>query len=64
MPENGLIAFCTFYENFKRDSFGEESVCRALLDKETPLHSFDFVFGKNVSVLTKLRFRCVFFFRL
>lgn len=49
MPEGGLLAFCTFYEDFENDfkKLGSEKS-----------GFFDYVFGKGTtSVLTKLRFR-------
>ncbi len=54
MPDEGLIAFCTFYRGFEGDGFREQETkgLRRLED------SFDYVYGKHdVSVLTRLRFR-------
>lgn len=46
MPDNGLIAFCTFYEGFASGLGSAQQ------------HGFDWVYGKSCkSVLTKLRFR-------
>lgn len=51
MPENGLIAFCTFYRGFKE---GFESVLKDV--KTANVDQFDYHY-KNCSVLTRLRFR-------
>jgi len=55
MPPNGLMAFCSFYENYSNGNFHdsrlhEENVVKSKSD------SFDWVYNES-SVLTRLRFR-------
>jgi hypothetical protein len=53
MPEEGLIAFCTFYRGYAGDSFRELDPAQRRAEG-----SFDYVHGKHeVSLLTRLRFR-------
>jgi len=47
MPENGLMAFCTFYNDLHTLT-NTENIRR---------ERFDYLYGKNSTVLTKLRFR-------
>ncbi len=47
MPANGLMAFCSFY----KDLPDQQTTCKYSGD------SFDYVYGKGVTILTKLRFR-------
>lgn len=51
MPKNGLIAFCTFYKDYSNEKFNNLGhIAKSKVD------SYDYCF-KNVSVLTKIRFR-------
>ena len=52
MHENGAIAFCTFYEGYSGGDFVGPGVEFRKLDG-----SYDYVYGKGNTVLTKLRFR-------
>jgi hypothetical protein len=47
MPENGLMAFCTFYKDL--NTLTEEKGVRR--------EEFDYLYGKTSTVLTKLRFK-------
>jgi len=49
MPQNGLIAFCTFYKNYN-NGFAEKEL------KKSKSDTFDWCY-KGQSVLTKLRFK-------
>lgn len=54
MDEKGLIAFCSFYQNFVGDDFTnckEKSIVKSNKDL------FDYIYGKNSTILTKLRFK-------
>lgn len=51
MPKNGLIAFCTFYENYTKDGFNHLTCVN-----KSKKDSYDYVYKGNTSVLTKLRF--------
>ena len=54
MDEKGLIAFCSFYENYVGDNFTnckEKSIAKSNTDL------FDYIYGKNSTILTKLRFK-------
>lgn len=50
----GIIAFCSFYKNYIGNNFTDKA------DKKISCSNFDlfdFTYGKNVSVLTRLRFK-------
>ena len=55
MPMNGLMGFCSFYQNYKDDDFTDRELKKI---KKSQNDIFDYVYGNsNTSVLTKLRFR-------
>lgn len=54
MPKNGVMAFCTFYENYDGDTFtdaNEKGWKRSDEDR------YDWGYGKGVSILTRLKFQ-------
>jgi hypothetical protein len=54
MDEKGLIAFCSFYQNFVDNNFTngkEKSISKSNVDL------FDYTYGKNSTILTRLRFK-------
>lgn len=53
MPRNGLMAFCTFYENYEHGTFTD--AIKKKFSKST-FDEYDYCY-KNISVLTKMRFR-------
>ena len=53
MPKNGLIAFCTFYKNYCDDKFNSTDMNNI---KKSKNDLYDYCY-KNVSVLTKMRFK-------
>lgn len=53
IPRNGLIAFCTFYENYSNDKF-DSNLCKHIKKSENDM--FDYCY-KEQSVLTRLLFR-------
>jgi len=53
MPWNGLIVFCSFYKDYVNDKFNSEELkCTG-----STTDPYDYCFNKNISVLTRLRFR-------
>lgn len=50
MPKNGIIAFCSFYENFTNNKFVGDKY------KSIKKYNNDYYY-KNATILTKLRFR-------
>jgi hypothetical protein len=54
MPSNGLMAFCSFYQNYNGLDFTDLAEKKF---KKSPTDLFDYVYGDKTSVLTKLRFR-------
>ena len=53
MPRNGLIAFCTFYENYFDGTFQDMKIKKF---NKSNLNYYDYCYN-NTSVLTKMRFR-------
>lgn len=54
MDEKGLMAFCSFYQNFVGNNFTngkEKSISKSNVDL------FDYTYGKNSTILTRLRFK-------
>lgn len=58
MPNNGLIAFCTFYKDYDPDSycFNSELFPNAKRNHDSD-DPFDYRFKHDTTVLTKMRFR-------
>lgn len=54
MDENGLLAFCSFYQNYVGDNFTDVKN-KSIAKSNTDL--FDYTYGKNSTILTKLRFK-------
>lgn len=54
MDEKGLIAFCSFYQNYVGDDF-TDAKDKSIAKSNTDL--FDYIYGKNSTILTKLRFK-------
>lgn len=53
MPRNGLIAFCTFYENYYEGTFNDMKIKKF---NKSSTDSYDYCYN-NISVLTRMRFR-------
>lgn len=50
MPDNGLLVFCTFYKNYSNNQFHDKNL-------NYRKESYDYVYGKGSTILTKLRFK-------
>jgi hypothetical protein len=53
MPQNALMAFCTFYQGYSNREFSDEKLKNIKRSTDNP---YDYCY-KNQSILTKLRFR-------
>lgn len=54
MDSNGIIAFCSFYQNYINCDFTNKKEKKTF---KSNIDLYDFTYGKNVSVLTRLRFK-------
>lgn len=55
MPDNAIMAFCTFYKDFYNSEFHDELLNIDI--KRSDEDHFDFRYKKNTTILTKLRFK-------
>lgn len=53
MDQHGIIVFCSFYENYINNRFIDKNKKIS----RSKMNYFDFTYGKNVSVLSSLRFK-------
>lgn len=57
MPRNGLIVFCTFYENYYNNKFNHVNHSELKHLRNPPDDFYDYRYKQKTTALTKLRFR-------